>query len=67
MQQLISVLFQHELCALKDALQRDECRELQRVASNPEWAEWHRQNARLSRRLIDLIDSCADAGFVPPA
>ncbi|MGB7480564.1 MAG: hypothetical protein WA924_09565 [Burkholderiaceae bacterium] len=48
-------LFEHEVLALVEALRRDECRELRRAASDSEWADWHKQNALLSRRLLYLI------------
>ncbi|HEY8608252.1 MAG TPA: hypothetical protein VIM12_14145 [Noviherbaspirillum sp.] len=54
---LIPLLFAHERRALREALRRDECRELRRAGSDPAWADWHRQNARLSRRLAELIDT----------
>jgi len=56
MQGLISTLFTHERRALAEALHRDECRELVRAQTDPKWADWHKYNARLTRRLLDLIE-----------
>jgi len=60
MQQPIPVLFAHERLALREALRRDECRELKRAATDPEWADWHKQNARFSRRLLELVEPSAE-------
>ncbi|HZW20184.1 hypothetical protein [Noviherbaspirillum sp.] len=60
MQQLIPALFDHERLALREALRRDECRELKRAATDPEWADWHKQNARFSRRLLGLVESAGE-------
>lgn len=59
MERLIPLLFAHERRALREALHRDACRELKRAASDHEWAEWHEYNARQSRRLLKLIESCS--------
>ena len=56
MQHLPPTLFMHERLALSEMLRRDECRELKRATTDPRWADWHQQNARLYRRLLDLID-----------
>lgn len=60
MQQLIPVLFAHERRALCAALYRDQCRELQRATTDREWADWHEQNARLSKRLLVLIEALGE-------
>jgi hypothetical protein len=52
---LPSILFPYEQTALIEALRRDERRELERAEHEPKWKHWHMENARLSRRLLDLI------------
>lgn len=68
MRQPAAHLFPHELQALLEALRRDTEMELQRARTHPHWAEYHRGNARLNARLIDLLapgpgDGCTDAAL----
>lgn len=60
MKQLIPMLFAYERRALCAALYRDQCRELQRATTDPEWTDWHEQNAHLSKRLLVLIESLGE-------
>lgn len=49
------LLFKHEKTALVDALRRDLRRQLDAVACRDETQE-HNRNARIIRRLLDLIN-----------
>lgn len=53
---LLTHLFAHERTALIEALRRDERRETEQATTNPEWEQWHKHNARLSRRLLNLLE-----------
>ncbi|HEY8608428.1 MAG TPA: hypothetical protein VIM12_15035 [Noviherbaspirillum sp.] len=55
MQSLANHLFPHELQALRDALHRDTRMEITRAGTDAEWADYHRANARLNIRLLELL------------
>lgn len=52
----VQSLTNHEMSDVLAALRRDMRHESDLVASDPEWADWHRQNARRDKSLLQLLN-----------
>ena len=56
-----ATLMQHEVEALLAALRRDMRAEEDAAAADPQWADWHRNNARLDKRLLETLNPKREA------
>lgn len=52
----LEVLVHYELEALLAALRRDMRNELDNAAESPQWADYHRANARIIKRILEVLN-----------
>lgn len=50
--QRFASLFHHEKMKLLDAIERDIRSELEKIHTDPHWADYHRYNALVSQRIL---------------
>ncbi len=49
-------LYEHEKEALLAAIRRDYREETHKIHTDPQWADFHRQNARMDIKLLESLN-----------
>jgi hypothetical protein len=49
-------LFGYEKTAMVDAIRRDMHAEEEKANTDPQWRDWHLENVRIDKRILDTVN-----------